>query len=103
MNDYDYLNQACEFAKVAADMTLPLEEKPAPEAGSQILQGMTNTATANPMSVGAQVYADVSDAEALAQAKEEAAQVLAKEASIKEAAAMSLSEEAAYIRACYGL
>lgn len=88
-NDYEYLNAACEFAKTAADMSLPLEMKPAPEAGSQAVAGMTNNATVDPNSVGAQVYADAIDAEALAQAKEQAAQVLAKQASI--------------IRAVYGL
>jgi len=88
-NDYNALNDACEFAKIAADMSLPLDQKPAPEAGSQIVQGMVNAGTASPTSVGQQVYADPVDAEALAEAKEEAAAVLAKQASV--------------IRAIYGL
>lgn len=80
---------ACEMAKVAADLSIPVEQKPAPEAGSQHIMGMTNNATVNPNSVGASVYAGAVDAKALAEAKEEAACQLAKQASI--------------IRAMYGI
>lgn len=55
--NYDLL-QACQFAKTAADMTIPVEEKPVPEAGSEIVQGMVDGSRKVPGSEGAQVYAD---------------------------------------------
>lgn len=35
------LLKACELAKLAADMTVPLEKKPAPAPGSDVVPGMT--------------------------------------------------------------
>lgn len=57
------LLKACELAKLAADMTVPLEKKPAPAPGSDVVPGMTaNT-----------VYDEMVAQEALAKAKEIAA------------------------------
>lgn len=67
------LMDACEFAKFAADMTIPLEAKPTPEAGSEVVEGMVDASTYQPQSVGAQTYAGAADAAALAKAKEYAA------------------------------
>ena len=75
------LLQACEMAKLAADMSLPLEKKPAPEAGSQPVQGMTDNSTYSPTSVGASTYAGQVDAAALAKARAAAAMAMAKQAS----------------------
>ena len=81
----DIMNQelmrACEMAKLAADMSLPLEKKPAPEAGSQPVQGMTDNSTFSPTSVGASTYAGAVDAAALAKARAAAAMAMAKQAS----------------------
>lgn len=80
----DIMNQelmyACEMAKLAADMSLPLEKKPAPEAGSQPVQGMTDNSTFSPTSVGASTYAGAVDAAALAKARAAAAMAMAKQA-----------------------
>lgn len=81
-NSLQNLYNACQMAKYAADLSIPVEQKPAPEAGGQPVAGMTNNATVNPMSVGSPVYAGPVDAKALAEAKEEAACILAKQASI---------------------
>lgn len=80
MNAQDFYN-VCEMAKYAADLSVPVDQKPAPEAGSEGVAGMTNNATLSPVSVGASVYASPADAKALAEAKEQAAAVLAKQAS----------------------
>lgn len=86
----DIMNQelmrACEMAKLAADMSLPLEKKPAPEAGSQPVQGMTDNSTFSPTSVGASTYAGAVDAAALAKARAAAAMALAKQAGVAESA-----------------
>lgn len=80
----DTMNQdlmyACEMAKIAADMSLPLEKKPAPEAGSQPVQGMTDNSTFSPTSVGASTYAGAVDAAALAKARAAAALAMSKQA-----------------------
>ena len=86
----DIMNQelmrACEMAKLAADMSLPLEKKPAPEAGSQPVQGMTDNSTFSPTSVGASTYAGQVAQAALAKAREAAAMALSKQAGAKEKA-----------------
>jgi hypothetical protein len=74
------LNDVCQLVKKAADMTIPLEKKPVPEAGSEPVPGMTNNATANPASPGMQVYGSSVDAAALAKAKMKAQCVQAKTA-----------------------
>lgn len=66
--------------KTAADMTIPLEQKPTPEPGSQPVQGMTNNATYNPASVGSATYGGSVDATALAKAKEKAMCAVNKQA-----------------------
>lgn len=78
------LLQACEMAKLAADMSLPLEKKPAPEAGSQPVQGMTDNSTYSPTSVGASTYAGQVDAAALAKARAAAAMAMSKQAGMME-------------------
>lgn len=57
------LMKACELAKLAADMTVPLEKKPAPAPGSDVVPGMTTNT----------VYDEMVAQEALAKAKEVAA------------------------------
>lgn len=57
------LMKACELAKLAADMTVPLEKKPAPAPGSDVVPGMTTNT----------VYDEMVAQEALAKAKEIAA------------------------------
>lgn len=57
------LLKACELAKLAADMTVPLEKKPAPAPGSDVVPGMTTNT----------VYDEMVAQEALAKAKEIAA------------------------------
>lgn len=79
------LMRACEMAKIAADMSLPLEKKPAPEAGSQPVQGMTDNSTFSPTSVGASTYAGAVDAAALAKARAAAAMAMSKQAAAEEA------------------
>lgn len=79
--NYDLIN-ACEMAKLAADMSIPVEKKPAPEAGSQPVQGMTDNSTFNPASVGASTYAGQVAQSALQKAREAAACLLGKQASI---------------------
>lgn len=74
------LNDVCQLVKKAADMTIPLEKKPVPEAGSEPVPGMTNNVTANPTSPGMQVYGSSVDAAALAKAKMKAQCVQAKTA-----------------------
>lgn len=74
------LNDVCQLVKKAADMTIPLEKKPVPEAGSEPVPGMTNNATANPASPGMQVYGSSVDAAALAKAKMKAQCVQSKTA-----------------------
>lgn len=74
------LNDVCQLVKKAADMTIPLEKKPVPEAGSEPVPGMTNNVTANPASPGMQVYGSSVDAAALAKAKMKAQCVQAKTA-----------------------
>lgn len=80
----DIMNQeliaACEMAKIAADMSIPVEKKPAPEAGSQPVQGMTDNSTYSPTSVGASTYAGQVAQAALAKAREAAACALNKQA-----------------------
>lgn len=86
----DIMNQeliaACEMAKIAADMSIPVEKKPAPEAGSQPVQGMTDNSTFSPTSVGASTYAGQVAQAALAKAREAAAMALSKQAGAKEKA-----------------
>lgn len=64
------LMKACELAKLAADMTVPLEKKPAPAPGSDVVPGMTTNT----------VYDEMVAQEALAKAKEIAACGTAKTA-----------------------
>ena len=77
---------ACEMAKLAADMSIPVEKKPAPEAGSQPVQGMTDNSTYSPTSVGASTYAGQVAQAALAKAREAAACALSKQAGAREKA-----------------
>lgn len=77
------LQDACALLKTAADMTIPLDKKPVPEAGSEPVAGLTNNATANPTSEGAQVYGDTIGAMTLAKAKEKAQCLLAKAAAAR--------------------
>lgn len=74
------LYDICELAKYAADMSIPLEAQPAPEAGSEGVLGMTNNATLSPTSQGASVYASPSEQMQLAKAKQIAACEMAKQA-----------------------
>ena len=74
------LYNICELAKYAADMSIPLEAQPAPEAGSEGVLGMTNNATLSPTSQGASVYASPSEQMQLAKAKQIAACEMAKQA-----------------------
>ena len=74
------LYDICELAKYAADMSIPLEAQPAPEAGSEGVAGMTNNATLSPTSQGASVYASPSEQMQLAKAKQMAACAMAKQA-----------------------
>lgn len=74
------LYDICELAKCAADMSIPLEAQPAPEAGSEGVAGMTNNATLSPTSQGASVYASPSEQMQLAKAKQMAACAMAKQA-----------------------
>lgn len=74
---YNDLYNACEFAKYAADMTIPVEAKPVPEAGSQVVQGMVDASRVNPVSVGAQTMADPIQQKALQEAVMESAKVAA--------------------------
>lgn len=74
------LYNICELAKCAADMSIPLEAQPAPEAGSEGVLGMTNNATLSPTSQGASVYASPSEQMQLAKAKQIAACEMAKQA-----------------------
>lgn len=64
------LMKACELAKLAADMTVPLENKPAPAPGSDVVPGMTTNT----------VYDETVAQEALAKAKQVAACGAAKTA-----------------------
>lgn len=72
------LYNICELAKTAADMSIPLEAQPVPEAGSQGVQGMTNNATLSPTSVGASEYGNSFGQRLLGKAKEMAACARAK-------------------------
>lgn len=74
------LYNICEMAKVAADMSIPLEAQPVPEAGSEGVMGMTNNATLSPTSQGASVYASPSEQMQLAKAKQVAMCAMAKQA-----------------------
>lgn len=74
------LYDICELAKYAADMSIPLEAQPAPEAGSEGVLGMTNNATLSPTSQGASVYASPSEQMQLAKAKQIAVCEMAKQA-----------------------
>lgn len=74
------LYNVCELAKYAADMSIPLEAQPAPEAGSEGVLGMTNNTTLSPTSQGASVYASPSEQMQLAKAKQIAACEMAKQA-----------------------
>lgn len=80
------LYNICELAKTAADMSIPLEGQPVPEAGSQGVMGMTNNATLSPTSAGASVYGDSFGQRMLAKAKEMAACARAKLAADEETA-----------------
>ena len=74
------LYNVCELAKYAADMSVPVEDLPVPEAGSEGVAGMTNNAAMNPVSVGSAVYASPAEQMQLAKAKEIAAEAMAKQA-----------------------
>lgn len=91
----DIMNQeliaACEMAKIAADMSIPVEKKPAPEAGSQPVQGMTDNSTFSPTSVGASTYAGQVAQAALAKAREAAAMALSKQAGAAELAKKTMT------------
>lgn len=82
----DELFQACEFAKTAADMSIPVEPMPTPEPGSEAIDGMVNGSMMDPNSVGAGTYAGAVDAAALAQAKARAAAAAQAAAAQKTAA-----------------
>ena len=82
----DELFQACEFAKTAADMSIPVEPMPTPEPGSEAVDGMVNASMMDPNSVGAGTYAGSVDAAALAQAKARAAAAAQAAAAQKTAA-----------------
>lgn len=91
------LFNACEFAKTAADMSIPVEPMPTPEPGSEAIDGMVNGSMMDPNSVGAGTYAGAVDQAALAQAKARAAaaaQAAAaqKTAAIEEAYAMGYED-----------
>lgn len=80
------LFQACEFAKTAADMSIPVEPMPTPEPGSEAVDGMVNASMMDPTSVGAGTYAGAADQAALAQAKARAAAAAQAAAAQKTAA-----------------
>ena len=82
----DELFQACEFAKTAADMSIPVEPMPTPEPGSEAVDGMVNASMMDPNSVGAGTYAGAVDQAALAQAKARAAAAAEAAAAQKTAA-----------------
>ena len=87
------LYNICELAKTAADMSIPLEAQPVPEAGSQGVQGMTNNATLSPTSVGASEYGNSFGQRLLGKAKEMAACARAKFAA-EEGADQSFTQRA---------
>ena len=97
------LLQACEMAKLAADMSLPLEKKPAPEAGSQPVQGMTDNSTYSPTSVGASTYAGQVDAAALAKARAAAAMAMSKQAGMMEEGKKRLNRAADALKGNFAL
>ena len=97
------LLQACEMAKLAADMSLPLEKKPAPEAGSQPVQGMTDNSTYSPTSVGASTYAGQVDAAALAKARAAAAMAMSKQAGMMEEGKKRLTRAADAMKGNFAL
>ena len=78
------LMKACELAKLAADMTVPLEKKPAPAPGSDVVPGMTTNT----------VYDEMVAQEALAKAKEIAACGTAKTAADEAASRMAKAKKA---------
>lgn len=80
------LLDACEFAKTAADMSIPVEPMPTPEPGSEAIDGMVNGSMMDPNSVGAGTYAGAVDQAALAQAKARAAAAAQAAAAQKTAA-----------------
>lgn len=80
------LFDACEFAKTAADMSIPVEPMPTPEPGSEAIDGMVNGSMMDPNSVGAGTYAGAVDQAALAQAKARAAAAAQAAAAQKTAA-----------------
>lgn len=77
------LMKACELAKLAADMTVPLEKKPAPAPGSDVVPGMTTNT----------VYDEMVAQEALAKAKEIAACGTAKTAADEAASRYQKAKE----------
>lgn len=77
------LMKACELAKLAADMTVPLEKKPAPAPGSDVVPGMTTNT----------VYDEMVAQEALAKAKEIAACGTAKTATDEAASRYQKAKE----------
>lgn len=77
------LLKACELAKLAADMTVPLEKKPAPAPGSDVVPGMTTNT----------VYDEMVAQEALAKAKEIAACGTAKTAADEAASRYQKAKE----------
>lgn len=80
------LFDACEFAKTAADMSIPVEPMPTPEPGSEAIDGMVNGSMMDPNSIGAGTYAGAVDQAALAQAKARAAAAAQAAAAQKTAA-----------------
>lgn len=94
------LFDACEFAKTAADMSIPVEPMPTPEPGSEAIDGMVNGSMMDPNSVGAGTYAGAVDQAALAQAKARAA-AAAQAAAAQKTAAIEEAFEMGYFDAMY--
>ena len=94
------LFDACEFAKTAADMSIPVEPMPTPEPGSEAIEGMVNGSMMDPNSVGAGTYAGAVDQAALAQAKARAA-AAAQAAAAQKTAAVEEAFEMGYFDAMY--
>lgn len=92
------LFDACEFAKTAADMSIPVEPMPTPEPGSEAIEGMVNGSMMDPNSVGAGTYAGAVDQAALAQAKARAA-AAAQAAAAQKTAAVEEAFEMGYFDA----
>ncbi len=92
------LFDACEFAKTAADMSIPVEPMPTPEPGSEAIEGMVNGSMMDPNSIGAGTYAGAVDQAALAQAKARAA-AAAQAAAAQKTAAVEEAFEMGYFDA----